>query len=148
MEEQIKTKKCNSCEKELPEDDFYRNRYLRKDGTFGLYSNCKACHYSANYHNVKRALKKRYEEDPEYRQRVLDSSKKNMQDRLSTEEGKRKHADYCLAHYHKNREKILEQRRKLKEQKQNDAEINLDDKMKRLRKLRQAVRVHKEQGNI
>lgn len=148
MEEQVKTKKCNRCEKVLPEDDFYRNRYLRKDGTFGLYSNCKACHYEVNYKNVQRALKKKYEQDPEHRQRVIDDAKQAMKKRVSTEEGRLKHNKYVLDYYHKHKEKILEQRRKLKEQKQNETELKLDDKMKRLKKLRQAVKVHKEQGNI
>jgi hypothetical protein len=108
MEEQIKTKKCTRCEKDKPLTEYY------KTGVNGTYARCKTCHYELNYANVKRCLKKKYSEDPVYRQRVLDSSKQNMNNRLSTEEGRQKHNQYCLEYYHKNREKILEQSKKRK----------------------------------
>lgn len=113
-DKELQKKTCKCCKQEKSIKEFYKS----KNNKDGYYTNCKSCHYQINQKNVHKWILNKYHEDPEFRQKMIDASTENMKKMLATDEGRKKHNEYCLEYYHKNKERILKQRQEKKQAQQ------------------------------
>lgn len=123
--EDIQSKTCTYCKQEKPISEYY---WCKSNNCH--YARCKACHYELNQKNVKKCLLKKYREDPEYRRKAIEKATAAINRKISTEEGRKAHNDYCLEYYHAHKDEIIARRKVLKEEKRRQ---ELKERLSRLR---------------